>query len=145
LLNREPIEILLVEDNPGDIRLIREALKELVTPTNLHAVRDGMEAVAFLASQGQFADAVRPDLILLDLNLPRKDGREVLKWLKSDPQLRNIPAIVLTSSEADDDIAFCYGHQVNAYLTKPLKIEDYFKLIRALEEFWLTFARLPKG
>jgi CheY-like chemotaxis protein len=138
-----PIEILLVEDNPGDVRLTVEGLNEGKVRNNLHVARDGVEALAFLRRQGQFADAVRPDLILLDLNLPRKDGREVLADIKADPQLRTIPVVVLTTSRAEQDVLHSYELQANCYITKPVDLEQFITVVKSIEDFWLTIVTLP--
>lgn len=138
-----PIEILMVEDNPGDVRLVREALKEYKLRNNLHAVHDGVEAMAFLRQKGQYAGAPRPDLILLDLNLPQKDGREVLAEIKSDPDLRRIPVVVLTSSQAEQDILKAYDLNANCYITKPVDLDRFIEIVRAIDEFWLTIVKLP--
>jgi CheY-like chemotaxis protein len=137
------IEILLVEDNPGDVRLTIEALNEGHMRNNLRVARDGVEALEFLRHQGRFADAVRPDLILLDLNLPRMDGREVLAAVKSDPQLKTIPIVVLTTSHAEQDILNSYELQANCYITKPVDLEKFITVIRSIENFWLTVVTLP--
>ncbi|HEY1296881.1 MAG TPA: response regulator [Chloroflexota bacterium] len=137
------IEILLVEDNPGDVRLTIEGLKEAKVRNNLHVARDGVEALEFLRRQAQFSDAVRPDLILLDLNLPRIDGREVLAEVKSDPDLKTIPVVVLTTSSAEQDILHSYQLQANCYITKPVDLEQFIKVVRSIEDFWLTIVRLP--
>ncbi|MBI3779879.1 MAG: response regulator [candidate division NC10 bacterium] len=138
-----PIEILMVEDNPGDVRLVREALKEYKLRNNLHAVVDGVEAMAFLRQKGQYAGASRPDLILLDLNLPQKDGREVLAEIKSDPDLRRIPVVVLTSSQAEQDILKAYDLHANCYITKPVDLDRFVEIVRAIDEFWLAIVKLP--
>jgi len=138
-----PIEILLVEDNPGDVRLVREALREGDVRNNLHVAPDGVEALRFLRREDGVADAVRPDLILLDLNLPRKDGREVLEALKSDPALRSIPVVVLTSSQAEQDIARAYDLHANCYVTKPVDLERFITVVKSIETFWFTIVKLP--
>jgi two-component system, chemotaxis family, response regulator Rcp1 len=137
------IEVLLVEDNPGDVRLTREALKEGKVRNNLHVVPDGVEAIAYLRREGQFADAVRPDLILLDLNLPRMDGREVLATIKSDPDLRNIPVVVLTSSQAEQDIVRAYDLHANCYVTKPVDLDQFITVVKSIEDFWFSIVKLP--
>jgi len=137
------IEILLVEDNPGDVRLTIEGLNEGKVRNNLHVARDGVEALQFLRHQGRFADAVRPDLILLDLNLPRMDGREVLAEVKSDPLLKTIPIVVLTTSRAERDILNSYELQANCYITKPVDLEQFLNVIKSIEDFWLTIVTLP--
>lgn len=138
-----PVEILLVEDNPGDVRLTREALREGKVRNNLYVVSDGVEALEFLRRQGQHTDAARPDLILLDLNLPRKDGREVLQDIKSDPALRHIPVVVLTSSQADQDIIRAYDLHANCYVTKPVDFEQFIHVVRTIENFWFSIVKLP--
>ena len=138
-----PIEILLVEDNLGDARLTREALREGDVRSELHVARDGIEALAFLRRQGAFKDAPRPDIVLLDLNLPRKDGREVLAEMKADPQLMRIPVVVLTTSESENDIMRCYELHANCYLTKPMELDRFIEVLRAFEGFWLATAKLP--
>ncbi len=138
-----PIEILLVEDNPGDVRLTVEGLNEGKVRNNLHVAKDGVEALAFLRRQGQFKDAVRPDLILLDLNLPRKDGREVLSEIKADPQLKTIPVVVLTTSRAEQDVLHSYQLQANCYITKPVDLEQFITVVKSIEDFWLTIVTLP--
>ena len=138
------IEILLVEDNPGDARLTREALRDGKVQNNLHIAVDGVEAMAFLRRQGPHAGAVRPDLILLDLNLPRKSGREGLAEVKSDPELARIPVVVLTTSKAEEDVAKAYDFHANCYITKPVDFEQFITVVRSIEEFWFTIVRLPK-
>jgi two-component system, chemotaxis family, response regulator Rcp1 len=138
-----PVEILLVEDNPGDVRLTREALREGKVRNNLHVAADGVEALHFLRREGKFAGAVRPDLILLDLNLPKKDGREVLEDIKSDPALRYIPVVVLTSSQAEQDILRAYDLHANCYVTKPVDLDQFIHVVRSIEEFWFTIVKLP--
>jgi CheY-like chemotaxis protein len=138
-----PVEILLVEDNPGDVRLTREALKEGKVRNNLNVVEDGEAAVAFAKQEGPYADAPRPDIILLDLNLPRKDGREVLAILKADEALKRIPVVILTSSKADEDILKAYDLNANCYIAKPVDFEQFIRVVRVIEEFWLTVVKLP--
>jgi CheY-like chemotaxis protein len=138
-----PIEVLLVEDNPGDVRLTREALKEGKVHNNLHVAPDGVEALAFLRREGKYADAVRPDLILLDLNLPRKGGREVLEEVKGDPALRHIPVVILTSSQAEQDIARAYDLHANCYITKPVDLDQFITVVKSIEDFWFTVVKLP--
>jgi CheY-like chemotaxis protein len=140
-----PVEILLVEDNPGDARLTREALNEAKIRNNLHHAMDGVEALAFLRREGQHAEAPRPDIILLDLNLPRKDGREVLAELKADATLCTIPVVVLTTSEAEQDIVRSYQLHANCYITKPVDLEKFLAIVRAIEDFWLAVVRLPQA
>lgn len=138
-----PIEILLVEDNPGDVRLTQEALKDSKVLNNMYVTDDGMEAMAFLHHEGKYADAVRPDLILLDLNMPRKNGREVLSEIKSDDELKRIPVVVLTISEADEDVIKSYNLHANCYITKPIDLNQFIKVVRSIENFWLTIVKLP--
>lgn len=141
--NNRPIEILLVEDNPGDARLTKEALKEGKVNNNLHIVRDGVEAMEFLRRANGYAKAPRPDLVLLDLNLPRKDGREVLAEMKEDPKLQLIPVIVLTTSEAEQDVVRTYELRANCYIPKPVDFDKFIQIVRTIEDFWLTIVRLP--
>lgn len=136
-------DILLVEDNPGDVRLTREALKEGDNCTELHVVTDGNEALDFLYRRGENADAPRPDIVLLDLNLPRKNGDEVLQAIDGDPDLARIPVIVLTSSDAEEDVVRSYDLHANAYLTKPVDPEEFIDVVQSLQAFWLTVVRLP--
>ena len=138
-----PIEILLVEDNPGDVRLTIEALKEGKVRNRLSVARDGVEALAFLRRQGAHANAARPDLILLDLNLPRKDGREVLADIKEDKSLRRIPVVVLTTSKAEEDILRTYDLHANCYIAKPMDLEQFISVVRSIDDFWLSVVRLP--
>ena len=142
-LAHKPIEILLVDDNPGDVRLVQEALADSPIPNLLRVVQDGTEAMELLRRQGRFAHASRPRLILLDLNLPRKDGREVLADIKRDPDLRRIPVIVLTTSQAEEDIVNVYDLQANCYITKPVGWDQFAAVLKAIHDFWLTVARLP--
>lgn len=138
-----PVEILLVEDNPGDVRLTQEAFKEGKVRNNLHVAVDGVEAMAFLRRERKYADAVRPDIILLDLNLPKKDGREVLAEIKGDLELKRIPVVVLTTSEAEQDILRAYGLHANCYITKPVDLDQFMSVIQSIEDFWLTIVKLP--
>ncbi|HEX5870707.1 MAG TPA: response regulator [Longimicrobium sp.] len=139
----QPIEVLLVEDNPGDVRLTREALRDGKVHNNLSVAPDGVEALAFLRRQGKYADAPRPDVILLDLNLPKKDGREVLEEVKADPSLRSIPVVILTSSEAERDIAQAYALHANCYITKPVDLDQFITVVKSIEDFWFTIVKLP--
>jgi len=139
----KPIEILLIEDNIGDIRLTEEALKESNLIVNLSVARDGIEAMEFLRGNGSTAAAGAPDLILLDLNLPRKDGREVLQEIKNDADLRRIPVVVLTTSEAEADIVATYGLHANCYINKPVDMDQFIKIVKLLQEFWFTIVKLP--
>lgn len=138
-----PIEILLVEDNPGDVRLTREALKEGKVKNNLHVAKDGVEALDFLHRRAGNADAVRPDLILLDLNLPRKNGREVLADIKADASLRRIPVVVLTVSQAEEDILSTYDLGANCFITKPVDLKQFLRVVKAVDDFWLSVVVLP--
>ena len=137
------IEILLVEDNPGDARLTREALSMSKVRNNLHRASDGEEAMAFLRHEGAFGNVPTPDLILLDLNLPRRDGREVLEDIKSDPQLKHIPVVILTSSQAEEDILRSYRLHANCFITKPVDLEQLTKVVQGIEQFWFTLVKLP--
>ncbi|MGE5538638.1 MAG: response regulator [Gemmatimonas sp.] len=138
-----PIDILLVEDNPGDARLTQEALRESKMLNNLHHVRDGVEAMEFLRREGRHQDAPTPDIILLDLNLPRKDGREVLAELKAMPRLKNIPVVVLTTSDAEQDILMSYNLHANCYITKPVDLDKFIEIVHGIENFWLSIVKLP--
>lgn len=138
-----PIEILLIEDSPGDVRLTKEALREGKVRNRLNVAVDGAEAMEFLRREGQFSDAPRPDLILLDLNLPRKDGREVLSEIKADPNLASIPVVVLTTSKDEEDVLRSYQLHANCYVTKPVDLEQFIKVVKAIEDFWLIVAKLP--
>jgi CheY-like chemotaxis protein len=139
-----PIEILLVEDNPGDVRLTIEALRESKVRNHLSVARDGVEALAFVRREGAHAQAVRPDLILLDLNLPRKDGREVLAELKADPDLKTIPVVILTTSRAEQDVLRSYELQANCYISKPVDLDQFITVVKSIEDFWLTIVTLPR-
>lgn len=137
------IEILLVEDNPGDARLAQEAIREAQMRNHLNWVVDGVEALTFLRRQGEHRQAPRPDLILLDLNLPRKDGREVLAEIKKDERLKRIPVIVLTTSEAEEDISRAYRLKANCYITKPLELDHFVRIVKSIEDFWFRVVKLP--
>jgi CheY-like chemotaxis protein len=139
----QPIEILLVEDNPGDVRLTLEVLKDARVRNHMSMVKDGVAAMAFLRREGEYADAPHPDLILLDLNLPKKDGREVLAEIKTDPILRRIPVVVLTVSKDEEDILKSYDLYANCYITKPINLEQFITVVRSIEDFWLTIVKLP--
>jgi len=143
LITQQGIEILLVEDNPGDVRLTREALKEAKVGNNLHVVEDGVAAMQFLRREGEYQDVPRPDLILLDLNLPKKDGREVLEEIKADNSLKLIPVVVLTTSHAEEDIVRSYNLHANCYVTKPVDLDQFMRIVKSIEDFWLTIVRLP--
>ena len=138
-----PVEILLVEDNPGDVRLTQEALKESKVTNHLSVAEDGVEALAFLKREGKYADAPRPDLLLLDLNLPKKDGRELLEEIKVDDNLKRIPVVVLTTSKAEEDILRMYDQHANCYITKPIDFDQFIEVIKSIEDFWLTIVKLP--
>jgi CheY-like chemotaxis protein len=138
-----PIDILLVEDDPGDVLMTREAFEHHKIRNALHVASDGVEALRFLRREGAFADAPRPGLILLDLNLPRKDGREVLGEIKQDPALRTIPVVVLTTSESEEDILRSYDLHANAYVTKPVDFEKFVEVVRQIDDFWVTVVQLP--
>lgn len=143
MISGKVIDILLVEDNPGDARLTQEAFRDSKVANNLHVVSDGALAMEFLRREGAFKNAPRPDIVLLDLNLPKKDGRQVLAEMKSDPDLKSIPTVVLTTSEAEQDIIQSYQLHANCYLTKPVDLEKFLKIIRCIEDFWLSFVKLP--
>ena len=139
----EPIEILLVEDNPGDVRLTMEDFTDTKVRNSLSVVEDGEEALAFLHREGKHVDAPRPDIILLDLNLPKKDGREVLVEIKADQNLRRIPVVILSTSQAEEDILRTHDLHANCYVTKPVDLDQFIKVVKSIEEFWLTIVRLP--
>jgi two-component system, chemotaxis family, response regulator Rcp1 len=138
-----PIEVLLIEDSPGDVRLTREAFRDADASIHLHVASDGVEAMAFLRHEGTFANAPRPDLILLDLNLPRMDGREVLAHIKENESLKTIPTVILTTSESEEDILKSYQLRANCYLTKPVQLEAFENLVRSISDFWLTKVKFP--
>jgi len=137
------VEILLVEDSPGDVRLTVEALKEAKVSNRLNVVGDGVEALEYLRRQGKYAHAERPDVVLLDLNLPRKDGRKVLAEIKEDPDLKVIPVVVLTTSRAEEDVLKAYEHHANCYITKPVDFQQFLRVVQSIEDFWLSVVRLP--
>ena len=139
-----PIEILLVEDSPGDVRLTREAFNDAKVHINLQVVSDGAQAMAFLGREGKYANVLRPDLILLDLNLPKKDGREVLAELKNSESLKSIPVVILTTSAAETDIQGSYQHHANCYITKPVDLEGFLKVVKSIDNFWLSVVKLPR-
>ena len=141
----KPIDVLLVEDDPGDTLMIKEAFADNKVRNRLSSVTDGVEALAFLRREGAYAEAPRPDLILLDLNLPRKDGREVLQEIKNDPELRTIPVVVLTTSEAEEDILRSYSLHANAYVTKPVDFERFIAVVRQIDDFFVEVVRLPRS
>jgi CheY-like chemotaxis protein len=140
-----PVEILLVEDNPADVRLTKEALTEGKVYSNLHWAKDGIEALEFLRRQGKHAEAPRPDIILLDLNLPKKDGREVLHDIKNDERLKRIPVVILTTSQAEEDVLKSYNLHANCYVTKPVDLEQFIRVVKSIDTFWLTVVTLPNG
>ncbi len=140
-----PVEILMVEDNPGDVRLAREALRQGTVSHHLHVMEDGEAAMSFLRQEGSYRDAVRPELIILDLNLPRKNGREILNEIKINKQLKRIPVVIFTSSCSDDDRDHCYESHANAFLTKPSEFDGFVQVVRSIEEFWLEHVTLPCG
>ena len=139
------VEILLVEDNLGDVRLTQEAFKEGNLHYYLSVVEDGVEAIAFLHREGKYADAPRPDIILLDLNMPKKNGREVLAEIKDDPELKRIPVVILTTSKAEEDILKTYDLHANCYITKPVDLDSFMNIVRYIKDFWLSIVKLPTG
>ncbi len=141
----EAVEILLVEDNPGDVRLTQEVLRDGKVRNNMSVVMDGVDAISFLQQTGEYAGAPRPDIILLDLNLPKKDGREVLAEIKADPDLKHIPVVVLTTSSAEQDILRSYDLHANCYVTKPVDLDQFIKVMKMIEDFWLTIVKLPRS
>jgi chemotaxis family two-component system response regulator Rcp1 len=143
LTDRAAFEILLVEDSPGDVRLTREALKDAKMYVNLHVTSDGIDAMAFLNREGEYAAVPRPDLILLDLNLPRKDGRQVLEEIKESPSLKSIPVVILTTSASDEDVMRSYQLHANCYISKPVDLEGFLKVITSIDNFWLSIVKLP--
>ena len=138
-----PIEILLVEDSPGDVRLTEEAMIDSRVKNKLNVVMDGEEAMRYLKREGEYSDANIPDLILLDLNLPRKDGREVLKEIKQDPELKRIPVVILTTSRSEQDILKTYESHANCYISKPVDLEEFLRVVRSINDFWLSIVKLP--
>ena len=139
----KPVDILLVEDNPGDVQLTREAFEDCKIINNLHVAKDGEIAIDYLFQQNGYEEAIRPDIVLLDLNLPKIDGREVLQKIKSNPQLKHIPVVILTSSKSDEDILRSYALQANCYITKPINIDRFFEVVHAIESFWIGVVSLP--
>jgi two-component system response regulator len=139
----EPIKILLVEDNPGDARLTQEALNESMLSNELHVVEDGVEALAFINREGEYANVPRPGLILLDLNLPKKDGREVLMEIKNHEHLKRIPVVILTTSQAEEDVLKSYDLNANCYITKPVDLDQFIQVVKSIEEFWVKVVKLP--
>ncbi len=144
-IRSRPVEILLAEDNPGDARLTVEGFKDAKVQNNITVVEDGKEALAYLRHEGPYANVALPDLILLDLNMPKKDGREVLAEIKADEVLRRIPVLIFTVSSADKDILEAYNLQASAFITKPIDLDEFITVVKSLEEFWLTIVKLPKG
>ncbi len=142
-MNQKLTRVLLIEDNPGDVRLTQEALREGKVRNHLHVAADGVEALAYLRREGQYAKARQPDLILLDLNLPKKNGREVLAEIKGDPELRRIPVVILTVSKAEEDILKSYNLHANCYITKPVDLDQFLGVVKSIEDFWLTVVMLP--
>jgi two-component system, chemotaxis family, response regulator Rcp1 len=140
-----PIEILLVEDNPGDVRLTLELFKDCKLQNKIHVTKDGVEAIAFLRRTGAYTQAVRPDVIFLDLNLPKKNGREVLAEIKEDPELKRIPVVVLTGSQAEEDIVKSYNLHANCYISKPVDLDQFVNVIKTIQEFWFSIVKLPKS
>jgi chemotaxis family two-component system response regulator Rcp1 len=144
-ISSTPIEVLLVEDSPGDVRLTREALKDAKVHISLHVASDGIEAMAYLECEEPYVNAIRPDLILLDLNLPRKDGRQVLKEIKESPKLRSIPVVILTTSSSEADILQSYHLHANCYISKPVDLDGFLKVVQSIDSFWLSVVKLPRG
>jgi chemotaxis family two-component system response regulator Rcp1 len=142
-MDASPIQILLVEDNPDDILLTREAIGDARIANELNAVMDGEAAMAYLRQEGEYAGVARPDLVILDLNLPKKDGRQVLREIREDPELTALPVLVLSTSGAKEDIAGAYAEHVNAYIQKPVDFEEFVRVVRSMEEFWLSIVKLP--
>jgi len=138
-----PVDILLVEDNPADVRLTIEALKEGKVKNTMRTVENGVEALAFLRQEGKYKDEIRPDLVLLDLNMPRMDGREVLEIIKNDHDLKRIPIVILTTSKDEEDILATYNNHANCYITKPVELDKFLEVVKTIEEFWLTIVKLP--
>lgn len=138
-----PIEVLLVEDDPGDVLMTREAFADYKIANHLTVVTNGEDAIAYMRKEGEYADAATPDLVLLDLNLPRRNGREVLEEIKGDPELRRVPVVILTTSEADEDVAAAYDLHANAYVRKPVDFDQFVHAVRAIDDFFITVVRLP--
>jgi CheY-like chemotaxis protein len=143
-VDAKPVQILLVEDSPGDVQLTREAFKDAKVHINLHVAKDGAEAIAFLERDGEHAHVPRPDLILLDLNLPKKDGRAVLAEIKEDPNLKSIPIVILTTSASEEDILRSYQLHANCYITKPVDLDGFLKVVKSIDNFWLSVVNLPR-
>ncbi len=142
-LNASPVDILLVEDNPGDVQLTKEALAETKILANLYTAENGVEALKFLHKKGEYKNSPRPDIIILDLNLPLKDGREVLEEIKTDEDLKRIPVVILTSSKAEEDIVKSYNLHANCFITKPLDFDQFTQIVQSIEQFWFTIVKLP--
>ena len=142
-VNVRPVEILLIEDNMGDVRLTQEAFKDSKILNNIYFVRDGVEAIEYLKMEGKYKGALRPDIILLDLDLPKKDGRKVLEEIKKDENLKRIPVIILTVSKADSDVLQSYGLHANCFITKPVSVDKFFSVVKMIEDFWFTIVKLP--
>lgn len=142
-MDKDPMQILLVEDQPAAVRLVQEVFKEIEVSNHLHVAKDGVEAMAFLRQEGKYAIAPHPDLILLDLSLPKKDGREVLAEIKANDKLKRIPVVILTVSESEEDILKTYNLQANCYIIKPIHLERFIQVIKSIENFWLTIVKLP--
>jgi CheY-like chemotaxis protein len=142
-ITMKPIDILIVEDNAGDLRLIRDVLHDSKVSNKINSVRDGEEALEYIFKKGRHVDKATPDLIILDLNLPRKDGREVLAEIKSDPQLKKIPVVVMTMSQSEEDILKAYNLHANCFVTKPIDLDQFIKVVKSIEDFWLTIVKLP--
>ncbi len=143
-LDAKPVDILLIEDNPVDIRMTQEAFKESRIANKLHVVTDGEAGMDYLLQRGEYTDAPRPDLVLLDLNLPKKHGSEILNEVKADPARRAIPVVILTTSDLDEDIMGSYCHNANAFITKPIEFDDFITMMKTIGEFWLSFVKLPR-
>ncbi|RAM50932.1 response regulator [Mastigocladus laminosus UU774] len=143
LIDVMPIEILLIEDNPGDVELTKIALEDSKISVNLNVVEDGVEAIAFLRREGKYTQVPHPDIVLLDLNLPKKDGREVLAEIKADEKLKRIPVVVLTTSQAEEDVLRVYNLSANCYITKPVDFDQFVKIVQSIESFWFTIVKLP--
>lgn len=141
----EPIKILLIEDSEGDVRLVQEALKEGKLHNRLFVVRDGVEGLDFLLKRGKYSEAIRPDLVLLDLNMPRKDGREVLAEIKQHEDLKRIPVVILTTSSSETDILKTYNLHANCYIVKPMNLDEFIRVVRSIESFWISIVKLPSG
>lgn len=140
----KPVEILMIEDNPGDVRLTKEAMRANKVKNNMNIAVDGVEALAYLRREGKYSNAIKPNLIILDLNLPKKNGIEVVKEIKNDPQLKRIPVVILTTSKSEEDIIKSYNLHANCYITKPIDLDQFVNMVRSIEDFWLEIVTLPK-